>query len=41
MVYLKLGKEERGREVLDSALKLDPNLPEAAMARAMLPGASR
>jgi tetratricopeptide (TPR) repeat protein len=33
MAYLKAGKSDRGRETLDAALKLNPNLPEAQTAR--------
>jgi len=33
MAYLKAGDPKRGRETLDAALKKDPNLPEAQMAR--------
>jgi hypothetical protein len=28
MAYLKAGKPERGRQTLDAALKMNPNLPE-------------
>jgi tetratricopeptide (TPR) repeat protein len=33
MAYLKVGKTERGRQTLDAALKMDPKLPEAQVAR--------
>jgi len=33
MAYLKAGKPERGRQTLDAALKMNPNLPEAQAAR--------
>ena len=33
MAYLKAGKTERGRQTLDAALKMNPNLPEARAAR--------
>jgi tetratricopeptide (TPR) repeat protein len=33
MAYLKAGKADRGRETLDAALKMNPNLPEAQAAR--------
>lgn len=33
MAYLKAGKPERGRQMLDAALKMDPKLPEAEAAR--------
>ena len=33
MAYLKAGKPDRGRQTLDAALKMNPNLPEAQAAR--------
>jgi tetratricopeptide (TPR) repeat protein len=33
MAYLKAGDRQRGRLMFDAALKMDPNLPEAQMAR--------
>ena len=33
MAYLKDGKPDRGRQTLDAALKMNPNLPEAQTAR--------
>jgi tetratricopeptide (TPR) repeat protein len=33
MAYLKAGDPQRGRQALDAALKMDPNLPEAQAAR--------
>jgi tetratricopeptide (TPR) repeat protein len=33
MAYLKAGKTGRGRQTLDAALKMNPNLPEAQAAR--------
>jgi tetratricopeptide (TPR) repeat protein len=33
MAYLKAGDPKRGRQTLDAALKMDPNLPEAQAAR--------
>jgi tetratricopeptide (TPR) repeat protein len=33
MAYLKAGDPKRGRLMLDAALKMDPNLPEAQVAR--------
>jgi len=33
MAYLKAGDQKRGRQTLDAALKMDPNLPEAQAAR--------
>lgn len=33
MAYFKLGNRDRGAQVLDAALKIDPNLPEARMAQ--------
>jgi tetratricopeptide (TPR) repeat protein len=33
MAYFKAGDAKRGRQTLDSALKMNPNLPEAQMAR--------
>lgn len=33
MAYLKAGDQTRGRQTLDAALKMDPNLPEAQTAR--------
>jgi tetratricopeptide (TPR) repeat protein len=33
MAYLKAGDPKRGRETLDAALKMDPNIPEAQEAR--------
>ncbi len=33
MAYLKAGKADRGRETLEAALKMNPNLPEAQAAR--------
>jgi tetratricopeptide (TPR) repeat protein len=33
MAYLKSGDTARGRKILDEALRLDPNVPEAALAR--------
>lgn len=36
MAYAKLGERDRGREVLTTALKRDPNLPEATAARQLL-----
>jgi tetratricopeptide (TPR) repeat protein len=33
MAYLKAGKTERGRQTLDAALKMNPKLPEAQVAR--------
>jgi tetratricopeptide (TPR) repeat protein len=33
MAYLKAGNPKRGRQVLDEAMKMDPKLPEADMAR--------
>lgn len=33
MAYLKAGKPDRGRQTLDVALKMNPNLPEAQVAR--------
>lgn len=33
MAYLKAGKPDRGRQTLDTALKMDPKLPEAQAAR--------
>jgi tetratricopeptide (TPR) repeat protein len=33
MAYLKAGDRPRGRQMLDAALKMDPNLPEAQKAR--------
>ena len=41
MAYAKAGDVGRGRKVLGVALKLDPSLPEAQMARQMLLGAGR
>jgi Tfp pilus assembly protein PilF len=34
MAYLKAGDPKRGRQVFESALKMDPNLPEAQEAKA-------
>ena len=36
MAYLKMGDRRRGTEALNQALKMDPKLPEAAMARQVL-----
>jgi tetratricopeptide (TPR) repeat protein len=36
MAYLKAGDRQRGRQMLDAALKMDPNLPEAQAARQVL-----
>jgi len=36
MAYQKAGDPKRGRQLLESALKLDPNLPEAQAARQLL-----
>jgi Tfp pilus assembly protein PilF len=33
MAYLKAGDPARGRQNLEAALKMNPNLPEAQMAR--------
>ncbi len=33
MAYLKAGDANRGRQVLQTALKMDPSLPEAQAAR--------
>jgi Tfp pilus assembly protein PilF len=33
MAYLKAGDPKRGRQVLESATKMDPALPEAETAR--------
>jgi tetratricopeptide (TPR) repeat protein len=33
MAYLKAGKPDRGRETLEAALRMNPNLPEAQAAR--------
>lgn len=33
MAYLKTGDQKRGRQTLDAAIKMDPNLPEAQAAR--------
>ena len=33
MAYLKTGDPKRGRQVLEVAMKMDPKLPEADMAR--------
>lgn len=33
MAYLKAGAAARGRQTLDTALKMNPNLPEALAAR--------
>jgi hypothetical protein len=33
MAYLKAGKAERGHQTLEVALKMNPNLPEARVAR--------
>ncbi len=33
MAYLRAGDQKRGRQTLDAALKMDPNLPEAQAAR--------
>lgn len=33
MAYLKAGKPDRGRQTFDAALKMDPKLPEAQLAR--------
>jgi Tfp pilus assembly protein PilF len=35
MAYFKAGDAKRGRLILESALKADPNLPEAKTAREM------
>ena len=36
MAYQKAGDPKRGRQVLEAALKMDPNLPEAQAARQLL-----
>jgi tetratricopeptide (TPR) repeat protein len=36
MAYTKAGDSKRGRETLDAALKMNPNLPEAQAARQLL-----
>jgi len=36
MAYAKMGTRERGRAVFETALKLDPKLPEASAARQLL-----
>jgi tetratricopeptide (TPR) repeat protein len=41
MAYLKAGDSTKGRQVLQEALRLDPSLPEARMARNVLDEASR
>jgi tetratricopeptide (TPR) repeat protein len=38
MAYAKFGDQKRGRAALDAALKLNPNVPEAKMAQALLGG---
>jgi tetratricopeptide (TPR) repeat protein len=37
MAYARVGNQKRGRITLESALKQDPNLPEARVAREMMP----
>ena len=41
MAYMKSGEPQRGREALQIALKMNPNLPEARTAQAMLDKVSR
>jgi tetratricopeptide (TPR) repeat protein len=41
MAYLKAGDPKRGRRVLDEAVKMDPKLPEANMARELFGGSKQ
>ncbi|HUP04313.1 MAG TPA: tetratricopeptide repeat protein [Bryobacteraceae bacterium] len=41
MACLKAGDPKRGRQALESALKMDPNLPEAQKARQLFNGVAR
>ena len=41
MAYLKNGDLERGRQTLEAAFKMDPNLPEAQAARQLLAEATQ
>ena len=41
MACLRAGDAKRGRQVLDAALKVDPNLPEAQAARQLFSSASK
>ena len=41
MAYLKAGNPQRGRQTLEAALKMDPNLPEAQAARQVFAGGSK
>jgi tetratricopeptide (TPR) repeat protein len=41
MAYLKAGDPSRGRQNLEAALKMDPNLPEAQMARQLFANTQR
>jgi len=41
MAYLKAGEQQRGRQILVAALKMDPNLPEAQAARRLFGNAPR
>ncbi|MGE5486397.1 MAG: tetratricopeptide repeat protein, partial [bacterium] len=39
MAYFRAGEKTRARATLDAALRLDPNVPEAKMARELIAGA--
>src|SRR5262249_14281050 len=41
MAYLKVGDQQKGRQVLQEALQLNPNLPEAEMARGVMRESSK
>ena len=41
MAYLKAGQQQRGKEALQVALKMDPTLPEAKTAEALLQGGGK
>jgi hypothetical protein len=41
MAYLKVGDRPHGRQVLDEARRMNPNLPEAAAAAQLMASLSR